>query len=48
MPDLPPDDLRRAVERALAGGAQGVSIFETSQLTPDHWRALSGAIRRSS
>ena len=48
IPDLPPDDLRRAVERALAGGAQGVSIFETSQLTAEHWKQLSAAIRRSS
>ena len=46
VPDLPPADLRRAVERALAGGAQGVSIFETSQLTPEHWKALAAAIRR--
>jgi uncharacterized lipoprotein YddW (UPF0748 family) len=45
VPDLPPDDLRRAAAHALAGGAQGVSIFETSQLTPEHWRAVSEAIR---
>ena len=44
VPDLSPADLAAAAERALAGGAQGVSVFEATLLSPEHWAALSGII----
>jgi uncharacterized lipoprotein YddW (UPF0748 family) len=47
VPDLPPADLARAVARALAGGASGISVFEANGLTPDHWTALAGALKPS-
>ena len=40
VPDLPPADLGRAVDRALAGGAQGVSLFQGNTLTPAHWAGV--------
>jgi uncharacterized lipoprotein YddW (UPF0748 family) len=46
VPDLPPADLARAAERALAGGAQGISVFEANTLTPAHWAALSPVLTR--
>ncbi len=46
VPDLKPDQLVAAVERAYAGGAQGVSVFEANGLTPEHWQALSGVLKR--
>ena len=41
VPDLRPADLARAAERAFAGGAQGISVFEGNTLTPEHWDALA-------
>jgi len=46
LPDLPPADLARAVERAIAGGANGISVFEGSMLTPDYLKALAPVLRR--
>jgi len=46
VPDLPPADLARAVERAIAGGASGISVFEGSMLTPDYLKALAPVLRR--
>ena len=46
VPDLPPADLARAAERAMAGGARGVSVFEATLLTPEHWKALGDVISR--
>jgi uncharacterized lipoprotein YddW (UPF0748 family) len=46
VPDLSPDDLGRAVDFAMAGGASGISIFEANGLTPAHWTALSSALAR--
>jgi uncharacterized lipoprotein YddW (UPF0748 family) len=43
-PDLPPADLERAVGYAIAGGANGISIFEANGLTPDQWSALASAL----
>jgi uncharacterized lipoprotein YddW (UPF0748 family) len=47
VPDLPPVDLARAVERSLAGGANGVSFFEGNTLTPEHWEAVAPILQRS-
>jgi uncharacterized lipoprotein YddW (UPF0748 family) len=41
VPDLPPADLARAAERAFAGGAHGISLFQGHTLTPEHWSALA-------
>jgi len=30
----------------MAGGARGVSVFEATLLTPEHWKALGDVIRR--
>jgi uncharacterized lipoprotein YddW (UPF0748 family) len=46
VPDLPPADLARAAERAMAGGARGVSVFEATLLAPEHWKALGEVIKR--
>ena len=47
VPDLPPADLGRAIERALAGGASGVSVFQGDTLTPEHLEAFSAAVKRA-
>jgi uncharacterized lipoprotein YddW (UPF0748 family) len=47
VPDLPPDDLGRAVDRAFAGGAMGVSVFQGDTLTPAHLDALRAALSRA-
>lgn len=47
VPDLTPPDLGRAVDRALAGGAQGISLFQGDTLTPEHWREFSAALKRA-
>jgi uncharacterized lipoprotein YddW (UPF0748 family) len=47
VPDLAPDALGRAVDYALAGGAQGISLFQGNTLTPAHWAAFTEAIKRS-
>jgi len=41
VPDLPPADLAEAARRALAGGAQGISVFQGNTLTPEHRSALA-------
>ena len=46
VPDLAPAALAEAAARAIAGGASGVSVFEASQLTPEHWRALTPVLTR--
>ncbi len=46
LPDLPPADLADAVRRALRGGARGISLFEASMLTPEHWSALTPVLAR--
>jgi len=47
VPDLPPADLGRAVERSFAGGAQGVSLFQGNTLTPAHWEQFTAAVKRA-
>jgi uncharacterized lipoprotein YddW (UPF0748 family) len=46
VPDLPPADLAKAAAHALAGGARGISVFEANGLTPEHWAALSAALKK--
>jgi hypothetical protein len=45
VPDLPPEELARAVRLALAAGAQGISLFELDALRPDHWTALADVLK---
>jgi len=45
VPDLPPADLAAAAERAFAGGARGISVFEGNTLTPAHWAALAPVLK---
>lgn len=40
LPDLPPEDLRRAMHSALDGGASGVSLFAMGGLTDEHLQVL--------
>jgi uncharacterized lipoprotein YddW (UPF0748 family) len=47
VPDLPPSDLGRAIGCALAGGAQGISLFQGNTLTPAHWEEVSAALKRA-
>lgn len=47
VPDLPPAELGQAVDRALAGGARGVSLFQGGTLTPAHWQEFSAALKRA-
>ena len=41
VPDLPPAELARAARFAIAGGANGICLFQGNTLTPEHWRALT-------
>ncbi|MEZ5318816.1 MAG: hypothetical protein R2752_15560 [Vicinamibacterales bacterium] len=47
LPDLPPDDLARAADLALAAGASGISVFEASMLTDAHLEALRPILTRA-
>jgi len=41
VPDLPPADLARAARFVIAGGADGICLFQGNSLTPEHWQALT-------
>lgn len=45
VPDLPPAALADAVRGALAGGANGVSIFQGDMLTPEYLKVLTPVLR---
>ena len=45
VPDLDPAGLAEAARRALAGGADGVAVFEGVGTSPAHWDALAEALR---
>ncbi len=47
VPDLPPAGLGRAVDFALAGGAQGISLFQGNTMTPAHWEEFSASLKRA-
>jgi hypothetical protein len=46
VPDLSPADLAGAIERALAGGASGISVFEGNMLTPEYLKAVAPVLKR--
>lgn len=46
VPELTPDELAQAVERARAGGANGIVLFQGWTLTETHWQALGQRLRR--
>jgi uncharacterized lipoprotein YddW (UPF0748 family) len=48
VPDLPPADLARAARFAIAGGADGICLFQGHTLTPEHWQALTPVLARKS
>ncbi len=41
VPSLNPDDLVKAVEASLQGGARGVSLFNAASMTEAHWERFS-------
>ena len=45
VPDLPPADLSKAIGRAFAGGASGVSLFQGDMLTPEHVAAIAPVLK---
>ena len=45
VPDLPPQDLSRAIARAFAGGASGVSLFQGDMLTPEYSSAIAPVLK---
>ena len=38
-------DLAKAIERAFAGGAHGVSLFQGDMLTPDYLSAIAPVMK---
>lgn len=44
VPDLDPAGLAEAARRALAGGADGIAVFEGVGPTPEHWAALGDVL----
>jgi uncharacterized lipoprotein YddW (UPF0748 family) len=47
VPDLPPADLASAARHALAGGANGICLFQGNTLTSEHWKALTPVLKAS-
>ena len=46
VPDLSPADLAAAIERALAGGARGISVFQGNMLTPDYLSTVAPILKQ--
>ena len=44
VPELSPDQLVTAVERARAGGASGIALFNVGDMTDAHWTKVSGVL----
>ena len=42
--DLPAEEFARTIDMALAGGADGVSIFEAGAMTDDRWALFAKAV----
>jgi uncharacterized lipoprotein YddW (UPF0748 family) len=40
IPSLNPEELATAIEKAKAGGAKGVSVFDINALNEQHWKVL--------
>jgi hypothetical protein len=41
---LTPEELSKAYELAIEGGAKGISLFNASSTTDKHWRKLQKTI----
>ncbi len=44
VPELSPRELAEAVRRAFAGGASGVSLFEGTGVSEEHWNTLAAVL----
>ena len=40
IPALSPEGLQTAAQKAISGGAKGISVFDVGSMTPDHWEVL--------
>ena len=40
IPALSPEELQIAAQKAISGGAKGISVFDVGSMTPDHWEVL--------
>ena len=40
IPALSPEELQTAVQKAISGGAKGISVFDVGSMTPEHWEVL--------
>ncbi|MCA9735497.1 MAG: family 10 glycosylhydrolase [Deferribacteres bacterium] len=45
VPSLSPEELKVAMENALAGGAQGVSLFNADSMTDSHWKIFQNTVK---
>ena len=45
VPDLPPADLAKAIDRAFAGGASGISVFQGDMLTPEYLSMIGPVLK---
>ncbi|MGE5621051.1 MAG: family 10 glycosylhydrolase [archaeon] len=47
IPQLNPQELAKAVEVSVSGGAKGVSLFLANSMTDEHWKSFKEAVERS-
>jgi hypothetical protein len=47
IPQLNPEELARAVEVSVSGGASGVSLFLSNSMTDEHWKSFSQAVEKA-
>ncbi|MHC1707311.1 MAG: sugar-binding protein [Bacteroidales bacterium] len=47
LPSLNPRELHTAIQKCIAGGACGISIFNLESITSEHWRVLNNAVNKS-
>lgn len=40
IPSLSPEELEIAIQKSIAGGAVGISVFDIGALTDEHWQVL--------
>jgi len=40
IPALSPEGPQTAAQKAISGGAKGISVFDVGSMTPDHWEVL--------
>ena len=41
VPSLSPEELKKAIQSAHAGGAKGISLFDYGSLKEEHWKVLA-------